>query len=61
MSFGYFQNDLLQGQGRMILYSGDIYDGFFSKGKFNGPGIYYNIADNKWTYGIFSDNKIVIL
>lgn len=32
------QDGQLEGPGRAMFVNGDVYDGFFSRGKFHGPG-----------------------
>ncbi|KRW99676.1 hypothetical protein PPERSA_03477 [Pseudocohnilembus persalinus] len=58
ISIGLFQNGELNGRGRIIFESGDIYDGFLQNNQFNGPGVYYNSKDKIHFYGAFQDNQI---
>ncbi len=41
----------MEGLGHMMLENGDIYDGSFKKGKFDGLGIYYNKLNKTYVYG----------
>lgn len=37
--------------------NGDVYDGSFSRGAFNGYGVYYNFENNSFLHAMFVDSK----
>lgn len=43
----------------MNLENGDIYEGFFKDGMFNGIGVYYNKKNDNYIYGNFQKNTCV--
>lgn len=42
-----------------MFSNGDVYDGFFQKGMFQGLGVYFKAEDGKWLYGMFKANNCV--
>ena len=55
ISEGFFRNNYLNGPGRIITYTGDIYKGNFEKGTLNEFGIFINKEGNKYE-GNFKNN-----
>jgi len=43
----------------MNLENGDIYEGVFKEGCFNGIGVYYNKKNNNYIYGSFQKNSCI--
>lgn len=41
------------------MENGDIYDGQFKEGKFNGYGMYFNNESQNYFFGQFKDNKCI--
>lgn len=56
---GLYNNGNLHGFGRLNLHNGDIYDGFLSKGLFEGKGLFFQRQSGSWIYGNFEQNKCV--
>lgn len=42
-----------------MFSNGDIYDGYFRQGLFEGLGVYFKFKDSKWLYGMFKNNECV--
>ncbi len=55
-----WKNGVLDGLGRIMLDNGDIYDGYFKKGSFNGLGVYFNKESNSYIYGKFQNNQSIM-
>lgn len=43
----------------MIFANGDIFDGYFHRGAFDGLGVYFRCKESKWLYGLFKENCCV--
>ncbi|KAM3129090.1 hypothetical protein pb186bvf_018802 [Paramecium bursaria] len=58
LDIGFFQNGSLNGKGRIIFKSGDIFDGNLKYGQFHGQGSYLNYHNRQLTYGVFEGNQL---
>jgi len=47
----------LDGPGRSIFENGDVYDGFFKGGKFNGAGVYFKSQTEQYLYGVYENSE----
>ncbi|CAD8116476.1 unnamed protein product [Paramecium sonneborni] len=61
LDMGWFQNGSLNGRGKIIFKSGDIYDGLLKNGFFQGIGFYLNYNSKQLTEGQFERNQILTI
>ena len=56
---GSFVRGKLHGFGRSEYATGDRYIGMWQNGEFNGKGLFYKRASNRWVLGDFEKGELV--
>ena len=49
----------MNGPGRSLYETGDVYDGFYKDGKFQGVGVYFKSQTEQFLYGMYENNECV--